>query len=377
MVPCTGASSEAHQSCPADTPLSCSSGSDDSCCYEGTNGLFLQTQFWDYDPSTGPDNAWTVHGLWSDKCGGGFNQYCNKDWEIDSASSTLSNLGMDDLLDEMKKVWKNQGDSDDELWTHEFNKHGTCMSTVSPSCYGDSNDQKNVGDFYSTVLKLYKTLPTYDFLKQAGIEPSEDKTWNIDEFSNALTKHTNGHSVYLGCDDSNAITQLWYFFKLKGSVADGTFHNVDSVSSSTCKDGFKYKPKSQSSNDGGNSGGCSGGSSGGSNGDSQKGYLNVDGYEGCLISDGSWYTSGTCATFHINSSSGNVNVKSSKGSCGIQDGGFKCGSGVDAADFKLTDGYLSYDGSSEWSASQKPQGQDRESISTGSGSVTFKLKLSS
>lgn len=26
--------------------------------------MLLQTQFWDTDPSTGPSDAWTIHGLW-------------------------------------------------------------------------------------------------------------------------------------------------------------------------------------------------------------------------------------------------------------------------------------------------------------------------
>ncbi|KAG5735221.1 hypothetical protein E4T56_gene13699, partial [Termitomyces sp. T112] len=36
------------------------------CCFESPGGLLLQTQFWDTDPSTGPTNSWTIHGLWPD-----------------------------------------------------------------------------------------------------------------------------------------------------------------------------------------------------------------------------------------------------------------------------------------------------------------------
>ena len=28
-------------------------------------GLLLQTQFWDTNPSTGPSNSWTIHGAWT------------------------------------------------------------------------------------------------------------------------------------------------------------------------------------------------------------------------------------------------------------------------------------------------------------------------
>ena len=34
------------------------------CCFNAPGGELLQTQFWDYDPATGPADSWTVHGLW-------------------------------------------------------------------------------------------------------------------------------------------------------------------------------------------------------------------------------------------------------------------------------------------------------------------------
>ena len=36
----------------------------DTCCFNYPGGQFLQTQFWDADPAVGPDDSWTIHGLW-------------------------------------------------------------------------------------------------------------------------------------------------------------------------------------------------------------------------------------------------------------------------------------------------------------------------
>lgn len=36
----------------------------DLCCFNAPGGQLLQTQFWDYSPATGPDDSWTIHGLW-------------------------------------------------------------------------------------------------------------------------------------------------------------------------------------------------------------------------------------------------------------------------------------------------------------------------
>jgi hypothetical protein len=54
-------------SCPADSPLSChnSTAAPDSCCFIYPGGQLLQTQFWDTNPSIGPADSWTLHGLWS------------------------------------------------------------------------------------------------------------------------------------------------------------------------------------------------------------------------------------------------------------------------------------------------------------------------
>lgn len=369
-------SSGDHESCPADSPLSCSSSSTpDSCCYEGSNGLFLQTQFWDYSPATGPDDVWTIHGLWSDRCGGGYRQFCNPSWEIDSAEQTLNDLGLTDLVASMSKNWKNQGKSDDDLWTHEFNKHGTCMSTVSPSCYSGGAANENVGDFFKRVVSLWETLPSYEWLSDAGITPSEDKTWTVAEFANALESHTDNKKVYLGCDHNNAINQIWYFFNLRGSVADGEFNHIDTISTSSCTNGFKYLPK-------GSSGGGGGGGGGDTPPETGRGYLEVipsgsSSSDGCLISDGSWFKSGTCATFHVSESTGGVSIRSSKGKCGVRDNKFHCGGSV-SGDFEMQGNKLSFGGSTIFSAEEEPSGNRRVPVyPDDESSVQFELELSS
>lgn len=53
-------------SCPIDSPLSCHNSTEapDSCCFIYPGGQLLQTQFWDTSPAIGPDDSWTMHGLW-------------------------------------------------------------------------------------------------------------------------------------------------------------------------------------------------------------------------------------------------------------------------------------------------------------------------
>lgn len=54
------------KSCPIDAPLSCqdTSNVEDTCCFNHPGGLVMLTEFWNTAPATGPEDSWTIHGLW-------------------------------------------------------------------------------------------------------------------------------------------------------------------------------------------------------------------------------------------------------------------------------------------------------------------------
>ena len=59
------ASNGSFAACP-DPQLSChnSTAVENLCCFNSPGGSLLQTQFWDANPATGPEDSWTIHGLW-------------------------------------------------------------------------------------------------------------------------------------------------------------------------------------------------------------------------------------------------------------------------------------------------------------------------
>lgn len=65
-----GLETRAAKSCPATSQTSCqnTTAQADLCCFNYPGGALLQTQFWDTDPVTGPNNSWTIHGLWVSPC---------------------------------------------------------------------------------------------------------------------------------------------------------------------------------------------------------------------------------------------------------------------------------------------------------------------
>jgi ribonuclease T2 len=66
-----------------------------------------------------------------------------------------------ELLAYMSTYWKDFRGNDDSLWAHEWNKHGTCMSSLETNCYSDYQPQEEVRDYFVKAVELFKGLDTY------------------------------------------------------------------------------------------------------------------------------------------------------------------------------------------------------------------------
>ncbi|OCL06839.1 ribonuclease T2, partial [Glonium stellatum] len=217
----------------------------DLCCFNAPGGQLLQTQFWDTNPSTGPSNSWTVHGLWPDHCDGTFDSNCDPNRAYTNITSILQSFGKTDLLSYMNTYWKDYQGDDESFWEHEWGKHGTCISTLSPSCYTNYQPTEEAVDFFQKTVDLFKTLPSYDWLSAAGIVPSTSATYTSAQIQSALGANRGGLAVTLGCS-SDALDEIWYHFDVRGSVQTGTFvaTNPDGSKSTCPSTGIKYLPKS-------------------------------------------------------------------------------------------------------------------------------------
>jgi ribonuclease T2 len=179
-------------------------------------------------------------------------------------------------------------------------KHGTCINTIAPSCYTAYQSKQEVVDYFQKAVTLFQGLPSYQWLAAAGITPSSTATYTSAAIQSALQSH-HGHPVTLGCSNG-ALNEIWYHYNVQGSLQTGTFQAADpDGTKSTCPaTGVKYLPKP--------GGGTTPpttttsppptGTPGA--GFSGKGFLNVvtgGSQNGCVISAGTWFTTGTCATF--------------------------------------------------------------------------------
>ncbi|KAJ4127855.1 Ribonuclease T2 precursor (RNase T2) [Fusarium equiseti] len=238
------AQADAFSSCPSDLPLSCrnTTAVEDTCCFIPA-GQLLQTQFWDSDPAAGPSDSWTIHGLWPDYCDGTYPQFCDKSREYSDIKSIVSKFLGNATLSYMDKYWVSQDGDDESLWQHEWDKHGTCISTLEPSCYTGYKSGEEAADYIKKTISLFKELPTYKWLAEAGIEPSDEKTYTYNEIEDALAGQ-HGARVTIGCK-GKTLSEVWYHFNVKGSLQEGEFVATEpDGSKGSCPDsGIKYAPK--------------------------------------------------------------------------------------------------------------------------------------
>ncbi|KII93612.1 hypothetical protein PLICRDRAFT_35839 [Plicaturopsis crispa FD-325 SS-3] len=353
----------------------------DSCCFEAPGGLLLQTQFWDTDPSTGPTDSWTIHGLWPDNCDGTYESSCDPSRAYTDISGLLTDAGESDLLSYMDTYWVNDPDdgSNEEFWEHEWAKHGTCYSTLETSCLpsGSAKGAEAVA-FFKTVVKLFKTLPTYDWLSKAGITPSSSKKYATADILSAL-KSAGGVTPAIDCT-SGALGSISWYYNLKGSVIDGDFVAIDTPEAGSCSGSVSYLPKSGSSSPTSTTTGTSTKTSTSTSSTSTSAPTGIpskatitaktsSGSTGGLLSAGTWSTQ-TLASYTLSGSADSLTLKSSKGACGVSSGKFACGSSVAASKFSaVTSGsslLLAYDGSTKWSSDDTPSGSTVETVYTGS-----------
>ncbi|GAA6024509.1 hypothetical protein JCM11491_006680, partial [Sporobolomyces phaffii] len=336
-------------SCPAPAflPRSCQNGKSpqnvDGCCTNTPGGYLLQTQFWDAQPPTGPSDSWTIHGLWPDNCDGTYEQFCDPKRQYTDIGGKLSQYGPSDLVPYMNKYWKDYQGDDESFWEHEWGKHGTCISSLNTTCYGNTyTPYEELVDYFERTVSLFKTLPTYSWLSAAGIVPSTTKTYTLAQLQ-AVAKANFGYDAVWNCQ-KGVLNEVWYGYNSQGPIAGGKLIPTGPIGGgSTCPaTGIKYLPKGTASS--GTGSGSTGGSGSSTPANSTSATLNVivDGTQnGCLISSGRWYTSGTCAGYRLapatgssSSSSTTFTMSTSKGPCSVTSGGdISCADGNTASTF--------------------------------------------
>jgi ribonuclease T2 len=94
-------------------------------------------------------------------CDRGFPESCDPSRAYD-VRSTLEAFGAHDLIEYMQTYWQPDNSHEDSFWNHEWSKHGTCVSTMEPECYGDDYRRgEEVPVYFRRTIELFQGLNTY------------------------------------------------------------------------------------------------------------------------------------------------------------------------------------------------------------------------
>ncbi|RUS13287.1 ribonuclease T2-like protein, partial [Jimgerdemannia flammicorona] len=193
--------------------LSCSTTGLDTCC-SPKYGLLVLVQQW--IPGYGPSDAFTMHGLWPDTCSGGQSPSsgCDSSRTYSGLDNILSNYGDKQLYNDMNTYWPSDAGPNDKFWTHEWDKHGTCVSTLAPTCYGSKYKKyQDAHDYFKQALDLRAQYDLYAALDKAGIQPGSNPD---DSEIHSAIQAAFGKDAKVDCDSNGDINEIWLFFHVKG-----------------------------------------------------------------------------------------------------------------------------------------------------------------
>ncbi|GJJ77299.1 ribonuclease T2 [Entomortierella parvispora] len=199
--------------CPVDV-LSCSSASSGvpACCLPSM-GLLVLVQQW-YN-GLGPLDEFTMHGLWPDTCSGGQGPangcdanriYSDIEPRLQKYPGTPSTF-----LSEMHTYWSSYKGDNNAFWSHEWSKHGTCLSTLAPTCSSDFAPDQDIYSYFSKALELRSKYNLYQALAAKGITPGSNP--NVADMHSAI-QAAFGFDAEINCV-SGVLSEIWLFFNIK------------------------------------------------------------------------------------------------------------------------------------------------------------------
>ncbi|KXN71527.1 ribonuclease T2 [Conidiobolus coronatus NRRL 28638] len=186
--------------------------------------------------STGPKDAWTLHGLWPDNCDGtqGPRNGCDRTRNYNDMREIISKDPK--LWDQMNTYFSSFKGDNPSFWTHEWTKHGTCVSTLQPDCYDNYEPKQEVRDFFNKTLELRQRFDLFPVLQEGNLKPG--RLYSRNQWLEAL-QPVFGKSVVLRCR-GNMIQEVHIFLQVYGK---DRYELTGALSHSNCPTRINYPAK--------------------------------------------------------------------------------------------------------------------------------------
>jgi ribonuclease T2 len=135
------------------------------------------------------------------------------------------------------------------LWSHEYNKHASCINTLSRACYGETYKPGiEVVDYFTRAYQLFRALDTFTALALSGIAPDSTKLYPLAQIQKILEEYSGG-KVILRCrgPGRDLLHEAWFMYFVKGSLQSGDFIPAKDLGEKggqgNCKALVRYLPK--------------------------------------------------------------------------------------------------------------------------------------
>ncbi|KAG2218033.1 hypothetical protein INT45_014309 [Circinella minor] len=219
--------------------LSCHWGNQqvDTCCSPKYGLVVLALQ---WVPGYGPDDEFTIHGLWPDTCAGGRapSRGCDRTRSSNQVGNILKRINPD-LHRRMRTYWPSYKGDDNWFWSHEWTKHGTCVSTLRPVCYGDSYRKfQDLEEYFEQVLYLREDYDIYGVLNVAGIFPGG---WYSSESMREALQQFFEAKIMLNCNRGGQLSEIMLYFYVNGRER---YQITDALGKGSCRGAVWYPKKS-------------------------------------------------------------------------------------------------------------------------------------
>ncbi|RKP09063.1 ribonuclease T2-like protein [Thamnocephalis sphaerospora] len=205
-------------------------------CCSPVNGRLVLAQQW--TPKLGRADQFTIHGLWPNTCTDGMTgkHGCDAKRNYPKIGEIIQKADPM-LFNHMQMSWPSDRGDSPAFWQHEWEKHGTCLSTVEPACQKNAAPYSDVVSYFRMVLGLHRTYDVYAALKTAGIVPNG--TYKRADMEMALNKAWNVRAI-LRCS-GRRLKEVRLWFHMQGTdqfVPTSPLH-----ASSSCGESVEYPAK--------------------------------------------------------------------------------------------------------------------------------------
>jgi len=211
---------DVNNKCPTYNVVACSNNNNniDKCCVPNQGHFVLALQWLpSYCKNAGGNknckkgtlkkveqDTWTLHGLWPGFCDGEtYETNCNPDRYEENIEGVIRSRD-EDLLDEMERLWlsgnPDANKDNNWFWVHEWNKHGQCVSTITPECLGaDYKMNDDIITYFEKALELRSIYDLYPVLERQNIVPNDEEGYDFNTLQNAFKTAFNNTQVQINC----------------------------------------------------------------------------------------------------------------------------------------------------------------------------------